>query len=169
MAARTREDPPEPSQAPPTLEPGSYLLDAVVRLWRGAHQTGNVRLRPWGVTLSAYAALRVIADQPNLTLAQLSRRNFVRPQTMTRIVNQLVKRGWIERHARPQDGRTQALLLTASGLAALNEMTIEVNKINNTIGRVLDADQIDQLGALLRTCARQVEADLNAVIPPDAA
>lgn len=151
-----------------TVEPASYLLDAVVRLMRGAHQTGNVRLRPWNITLSSYAALRVIADQPNLTLAQLSRRNFVRPQTMTRIVSELVKRGWIERRTRADDERAMALSLTEQGRTALHQMAKEVDKINETIRRVLADDQIEQVNALLRSCARQVETELGALSPPDA-
>lgn len=145
---------------PPALEPGSYLMDAVARLWRVAYQIGNVRLRPWDITLSSYAALRVIADRPDLTLAQLSRRNFVRPQTMTRMVSQLINRGWIERHMHPDDGRAYTLRVTEEGRAAMNEMTVQVNKIQESVGRVLDDEEIARISSLLRSCARQVEAEL---------
>ncbi len=150
------------------VEPASLLLDAVVRLWRATYQTGNVRLRPWNITLSSYAALRVIAEHPELTLAQLARRTFVRPQTMTRIATELERRGWIERLTQPQDGRALALSLTQAGEAALAEMATQVDQINDTIARVLDTDQIDQLNTLLRQCARQVEAELGDISPRDA-
>ncbi len=150
------------------VEPASYLLDAVVRLWRATYQTGNVRLRPWKVTLSSYAALRVISEHPELTLAQLARRNFVRPQTMTRIATELERRGWIERQTQRDDGRALALSLTEAGRAALTEMAAEVDQINDTIKRVLDEAQIDQLNGLLRECARQVEAELGEISARDA-
>ena len=167
----TAPKPARSSAAPPDLpsvEPASYMLDAVVRLWRAAYQTGNVRLRPWGVTLSSYAALRVIADQPNLTLAQLARRNFVRPQTMTRIVGQLETRGWIDRQTQPDDERAISLNPTETGRTVLTQMALEVDQINDTIKRVLDALQIDELNELLRSCARQVEAELADISPRDA-
>ena len=151
-----------------TVEPASLLLDAVVRLWRGTYQTGNVRLRPWDITLSTYAALRVIADQPDLTLGQLSRRNFVRPQTMTRIVSQLQKRGWIERQTKPGDERAMSLSLTAAGKIVLGEMAVEVGKINETLKIVLTDEQIVQVNTMLRSCARQVEIELGEISPRDA-
>jgi len=155
--------------APPALEPASYLMDAVARLWRVAYQIGNVRLRPWDITVSSYAALRVVADRPDLTLAQLSRRNFVRPQTMTRMVAQLANRGWIERHTHPEDGRAFTLRATQEGRAAVNTMTVQVNKIQGSIGRVLDDEEIARISSLLRSCARQVEAELAGSSPTPAA
>lgn len=139
------------------------MLDAVSRLFRGAYQTGNVRLRPWNVTLSTYAALRVVADHPDLTLVQLSRRQYSQPQTMTRIVAELVRRGWVERGLRAADRRVRILRATAQGLAVLDEMGTEVNKISDTILRVLDEGQIDQVEMLVRTCYRQVKLELEAM------
>ena len=167
MAAGKGASPRATPQGPGGVEPASLLLDAVVRLWRATYQTGNVRLRPWGVTLSSYAALRVIADHPELTLGQLARRNFVRPQTMTRIASELERRGWIERLSQPGDGRALALSLTPAGGTVLTEMAAQVDQINDTIRRVLDDAQIDEINELLRGCARQVEAELGEISPRD--
>ena len=159
----------EPSETPggadalSPLEPASYLMAAVARLRREPYQIGNVRLRPWDISLSSYAALRVMADRPDLTLAQLSQRNFVRPQTMTRMVSQLVVKGWIERTVRPKDGRAYSLRGTESGRAALADMTVQVNKIQDSIGRVLGDDEISRISTLIRACARMVEADIRAM------
>ena len=51
-----------------------YLSDAVSRLERAVARIGSLRLRPWHMTLSGYAAMRVLEGQPDLSLAQVSRR-----------------------------------------------------------------------------------------------
>lgn len=144
------------------LEPATYVLDAMARMHHAVFQIGTDRLRPWGITLSSYAALRVLDRRPDLTLAQLSRRCFVRPQTMTRMVTQLEKRGLIERQPRPSGGRTLSLRLTGEGLAVLRQMGGRVNKINATITGVLAPHEIEQLNSMLRRCAIEVEREIDA-------
>jgi DNA-binding MarR family transcriptional regulator len=144
------------------ITPASFLLDAVTRLNRATVQIGNERLRPWKFTLSSYVALRVIADQPHLTLTQLSRRCFARPQTMTRMVTELQRRGFVERAGRPGDERAMSLTLTTGGRDVLIQMEPVVNKINDTIAAVLTAEQIVEVDDLLRGCAHAVERDIAA-------
>lgn len=153
---------------PVPVEPASLVADAATRLHRAVVHIGSARLRPWNVTLSSYAALRVLEARPDLTLAQLSLRCFVRPQTMTRMVAQLEKRGWVERSRRPTDDRALSLRLSPHGVTALREMDPEAKKINTTIDRVLTADEIDTLNDLLRRCAAAVEDELRTAYPQEA-
>jgi len=145
----------------PQMDRATYVVDAVARLHRATHQIGNLRLQQWNMSLSSYTALRIMANRPDLSLAQLSRRCFVRPQTMTRIVTQLEGRGFVERHPRPENERALSLRPTEKGLSALAKMDEEVNKINSTITQVLDDDQIAQLDTMLRECARLVETEIK--------
>ncbi len=145
------------------MEPATYVVDAVVRLYRAVHQIGNLRLRRWDLSLSSYTALRIMANRPDLTLAQLSRRSFVRPQTMTRMVSELERRGFVERHPRPESERALSLRVTELGLAVLVDMDAQVNKINATITQVLDGAEIIQLDTMLRQCALLVEAEIKEV------
>jgi DNA-binding MarR family transcriptional regulator len=152
----------EASSGMPPITPASYLLDAVTRLNRATVQIGNDRLRPWHFTLSSYVALRVIADQPSLSLTQLSRRCFARPQTMTRMVSEMEKRGFVVRACRPGDDRAMSLTLTAVGRDVLAQMEPVVTRIDDTIASVLTAEQIGEVDGLLRQCAVAVERDIAA-------
>jgi DNA-binding MarR family transcriptional regulator len=152
----------------PDIEPASLVADAATRLHRAVVLTGTGRLRPWRTSLSSYAALRVIAARPDLTLAQLSRRCFVRPQTMTRMVRDLEARGWVIRNRKPGDDRAIAISLAAAGRSALEEMDVEARKINATIERALSEAEIEQLNDLLRRCTLEVEAELRTSYPSDA-
>lgn len=149
------------------MEPASYVADAATRLHRAVVHTGSARLRPWNITLSSYAALRVMQARPDLTLAQLSRRCFVRPQSMTRMVTQLESRGWVERSKRPSDDRALSLRLSPDGLSVLKDMDREAKKINTTIGEALTPTEIDTLNELLRRCALAVEDELRTSFPQD--
>jgi DNA-binding MarR family transcriptional regulator len=143
------------------LQPGASVVDAVTRLQRSTLRIANLRLQPWNVTLAGYVALRVIADRPDLSLAQLSRRCFVRPQTMTRTITRFVERGFIVRLPNPESERAMSLRVTELGQAALAEMGPEVNKINGTIDQLLDRDQIALLDTTLRELAGHVEAEIK--------
>jgi DNA-binding MarR family transcriptional regulator len=139
----------------------SYLLDGLFRLERAVTRIGTLRLTPWKLSLSGYAAMRIIESRPRLSLAQLSRRCFVRPQTMTRIVSTLLDRGLVVRTANPDSERAMSLTLTPEGVATLREMDAEVLKINDSFARALGDDDRQELVRMLRTAAILVEGELR--------
>nr|WP_239071984.1 MarR family transcriptional regulator [Amycolatopsis sp. SID8362] len=143
------------------MDEASSLIDAAFRFERAISRIGNARLRPWNMTLSSYTALRILANRPHLTLAQLSRRCYARPQTMTRIVTQLEKRGFVARGAHPESERALSLEVTKAGLDALEEMGTEVLKISDTLGAVLGRDEIVAADRQLRQAALVVEGELR--------
>ena len=146
---------------PPPLDDAIYAVDAIFRLERAVATIGTMRLRPWGLTLSGYAALRVLEHQPNLSLAQLSRRCFVKPQTMTRIVAELERRGYVHRGPAEESERAMALTLTDSGREAVGEMSVEVDKIQSTLEQALRPEEVIQLNSMLRRCAVLVESEIK--------
>lgn len=155
----TESRPPESSVSTPV--DATYLTDAVVRLERAISRIGNKRLARWNLSLSGYAAMKILQDRSDLSLAQLSRRCFVRPQTMTRIVTQLEERGYVLRRPHPESDRAIALALTDAGRDVLVDMDSEVLKINETLARELDADGVAFLEGALRRCAQAVEGELR--------
>ena len=110
------------------MEPASYVVDAVSRLQRAVHQMGNLRLEPWQMSLSGDAAGP--GHMPPPQRAQLARRCFVRPHTMTRIVSALEQRGLVEPQPRQ---RTGPVPRRPPPSVSQTEMAAEVNKINATI------------------------------------
>ncbi|WP_210602839.1 MarR family winged helix-turn-helix transcriptional regulator [Brevibacterium oceani] len=144
----------------------TYLVDAVFRLERATAKIGSLRLAPWKLTLSGYAALRVLDSRPHLSLAQLSRRCFVKPQTMTRIVTNLVKLGYLDRAVSPNNERAMSLTLTDHGRSTLRDMDIEVLKVNDAIAKNLDGIDLSVMVRALRDSARAVEADIQELEQP---
>ncbi|RNG35406.1 MarR family transcriptional regulator [Streptomyces botrytidirepellens] len=150
-----------PTEVTAGMDEASSMIDAAFRLERAVTRIGNTRLRPWNMTLSSYTALRILANQPHLTLAQLSRRCYARPQTMTRIVTQLENRGFVARDAHPESERALSLQVTEAGLAALGEMSEEVLKISDTLNDTLGRDDIVATDRRLRQAALVVENELR--------
>jgi DNA-binding MarR family transcriptional regulator len=150
-----------PSRTAADMDEASSLIDAAFRFERAVSRIGNARLRPWDMTLSSYTALRILANRPHLTLAQLSRRCYARPQTMTRIVTQLEKRGFVARSAHPESERALSLEVTKAGLGALEEMGAEVLKISDTLNAVLGRNEIVAADRKLRQAALVVESELR--------
>ncbi|GAB7003288.1 hypothetical protein JCM18899A_07590 [Nocardioides sp. AN3] len=141
----------------------TLLLDAVFRLERAVARIGAMRLQPWKMTLSGYAAMRVIERRPNLSLTQLSRRCFVRSQTMTRIVSNLGDAGYVERAVSPGNERAMSLTLTSRGRKVLREMDAEVLKINETLSQNLPGEDRVRMITLLRESAVAVEQEIAAL------
>ena len=138
-----------------------YVTDSVFRLERAIANIGAMRLKPWRLTLSGYAAMKILERQPNLSLAQLSRRCYVKPQTMIRIVAEMERREWIVRSANPDSERAISLALTEDGRAALSEMAAEVDKIEATLGGILGPENVPELVVALRDCAAAIETEIK--------
>ncbi|MDQ2849253.1 MAG: MarR family transcriptional regulator [Actinomycetota bacterium] len=160
--------PPNSEDFDTQIEPASYLLDAVTRVHRATVHIGNLRLASWDLTLPSYSAMRVIAAHPELSLGQLSRRCFVRPQTMTRIVTQLESRGYVARRSRPSDARAIALDITVEGRALLAEVDPTVRQINTTIQDLLGNKEIESIDAQLRRCVDALEGGIAEGWPESA-
>ncbi|GAA3311557.1 MarR family winged helix-turn-helix transcriptional regulator [Streptomyces cinereospinus] len=146
---------------PGRLDATSLMVDAVFRMERAVVRLQNQRLSAWNMTLSGYAALRVLAERPELSLAQLARRCHVRPQTMARIVTALEERGFMARSPHPESQRAISLMVTPEGRTVLDEMTRAVNEIQTDLAQVLPPDQAELLNTALRSCAAVLETQLR--------
>ena len=72
-----------------------------------------------GVTLSEYAVLVALDEQPGLSNADLARRAFVTPQTMNQVLRELETRGLVARRPHAVHGRVLQAHLTAEGARVL--------------------------------------------------
>jgi DNA-binding MarR family transcriptional regulator len=109
-------------RAPPeTLRvPGAaYLLSQV-----GAHssQRWQERLASIGLDARSVLVLRHVAADEGQTQSSLSASLAVPPSRIVGIVDELERRGLVQRRAHPNDRRAHALRLTRRGRAVLDEL-----------------------------------------------
>jgi DNA-binding MarR family transcriptional regulator len=125
------------------LAAGAEALFALLHI-----QTNAVRSiddafdRAHGTGLSGFELLaRLAAMHPDgASVRYLAEQVVVSPSRVSRLTEELVARGWLERAASPQDGRLSLVRLTGSGRAALDEM-------KGTFARALQTHLLDALTA----------------------
>ncbi|MFI5342322.1 MAG: MarR family winged helix-turn-helix transcriptional regulator [Candidatus Methylomirabilales bacterium] len=116
----------------------------------------------YGISISQSHILDVLAEEGDLTMQQLAKRMFKSVSTMTRVVGQLVRRGYVKRRQDPEDRRVVHILITPQGkaiVAAINRDLIETQKaILQSIPPDQWAGAFKVLGALAQGARRWQEA-----------
>lgn len=115
-----------------------------------AHMTRA--LHEHGVTLTQFAVLTALAEEPGLSNADLARRAFITPQSMNETLRDLEQRAWVTRSRHPTHGRILRIELTDAGRATLQACEETVTVIEQRMLADLDAGQRRQLASALRSC-----------------
>lgn len=109
-------------------------------------------LHEHGVTMTQFAVLTALAEEPGLSNAELARRAFVTPQSMNETLRDLEQRAWISRSRHPTHGRILQIGLTGQGRATLQACDAMVTVIEQRMLAGLDAGQRRELAVALRAC-----------------
>jgi DNA-binding MarR family transcriptional regulator len=109
-------------------------------------------LHEHGVTITQFAVLTALAEEPGLSNAELARRAFITPQSMNENLRELEQRTWITRSQHPTHGRILQIELTDEGRTTLQACDATVTVIEQRMLAELDPGQRRQLAAALRTC-----------------
>ena len=108
----------------------------------------------YGISISQSHILDVLAGEGDLTMQQLAKRMFKSVSTMTRVVAQLVRRGYAKRRQNPEDRRIVHVSITPQGkaiVAAVNRDLIETQK---SILQGIPPDQWEGAFRVLEALAR---------------
>jgi DNA-binding MarR family transcriptional regulator len=91
-------------------------------------------LGPYGLTVTQFAVLTALAEEPGLSNAGLARRAFVTPQSMHAVLQELESRQLLLRRAHPQHRRVLQAELTEDGRGTLE---VAANAIDAVEERML--------------------------------
>jgi DNA-binding MarR family transcriptional regulator len=100
-------------------------------------------------------ALTVLAAGEPLTQTALAARLALRKSTVSRLVDQLAARGWVERHASPDDARCRLVALTPAGREAAAGVA---RARRERIARLLDRIPPGQRAGVVEALATLTEA-----------
>ncbi|MFC7364694.1 MULTISPECIES: MarR family winged helix-turn-helix transcriptional regulator [Bhargavaea] len=94
-----------------------------------------------GLTVPQWSALRLIAEQEEMTPAELAARQFVEKPTVSRTIQQLLENGLIE--TRPgQDRRAKIILVTDHGRKVYEKASSDIEKLEReVIGDISEQEQ----------------------------
>ena len=104
-----------------------------------------------GLTFARYEALVLLAfsREGRLSMSRIGERLMVHPTSATNIVQRLVAQGFVERVPNPADRRGAFAVVTASGLAAMEAVTADLEAADFALD-MLDEAEHATLFSLLR-------------------
>jgi DNA-binding MarR family transcriptional regulator len=154
LRARPREEA-RPGPCENGTKPIGYLLKRVQHSLRLAM---DEKLREYELSTPQYAALWALGMEPGLSGAELARRCFVRPQTMSEILANLEGRDLVERKPHPVHRRVVEVHLTEAAVDLLEACEECVRNIDERMLHGLTPEGRQELSEGLRRCAEGLEA-----------
>ena len=143
---------PGPDLSTPTLLRTAYnVLSAAI--YDAVAQTGATDMRP-----AHGNAMEMLAIQDGLRLTDLAARAGMAPQSMGELVDDLVSKGYLERHEDPADRRAKRIYLTQKGRTTAAASKVAVRQIERQISEMLGARHYQQMR---RNLAAIAELDLG--------
>jgi DNA-binding MarR family transcriptional regulator len=129
----------------------------VKRLYLLASQRIDDTLKPYGLARSQWQVLSRVGRAGSLSQRDLQADMHVEPATLTRIVDTLAAKGWIERLPNPADGRGRTLRLTTAGLSVLEGVPDPVAAVEARMIARVDPASLAVLKATLETMIGDLE------------
>ena len=142
-------------------EPELHAWQAFLRAGAASTLAMEAALASTGVSHSEYDVLVNIADGPRegLRPTELAERVLITKSGLTRLLDRLVQRGYIERRACASDRRGQLIVLTAEGRHAFRRATpIVVRAIGAIFAERFTERDIDALRSACDRIASAAEA-----------
>lgn len=133
---------------------GSYIKRAEQAL----NAAKNAALKPAGVTVSQYAALLYLVENPGISAAALARLCGVTPPTMNTVLTNLVDRGLIERTPHAWHKNVLETRLTEAGEKAMRDADARAIAVERAVAAGFTEDERQTLIDLLTRCADLFDA-----------
>lgn len=131
-----------------TLGPGH--LDSYLFYWVG--QIDNLykraildALRPMRINLAWWRTLAVLTERGPLTVGELARITVIERTALTRVIDQMVKRGFVKRIGRKGDGRVVEIHIQPEGRALFERILPEARAVYARATTGLSAQSVKAL------------------------
>jgi DNA-binding MarR family transcriptional regulator len=104
------------------------------------------------LTVTQFAVLTALDEEPGLSNAELARRAFVTPQSMHAVLQELERLQFVVRRPHPQHQRVLQAELTVTGRRTLKSAANAVNAVEEQMLRKLSNPARSRLGSALSSC-----------------
>ncbi|HEX7082823.1 MAG TPA: MarR family transcriptional regulator [Gaiellaceae bacterium] len=130
----------------------------VARLERAIRKAINERVKRHGLTTLQYTTLSVLGVGGQLSNAQLARRAYMTPQSMSEVLDALEGKGLVERQQHPNHRRVYPARLTAQGRRVLASCDEAVDELEEEMLTGLGAREVTALRRALVSAVRSLHA-----------
>ncbi|MBL3658108.1 MarR family winged helix-turn-helix transcriptional regulator [Fulvivirga sediminis] len=106
--------------------------------------------KPFNITNQQYNVLRILRGQhpKSISTSGIKDRMLDKNSDVSRIVDRLTLKGWVQKTVCPDDRRLVDVIITSEGLELLESMDTDVKKHNDHLG-TLTEEEAKQLSELL--------------------
>lgn len=129
----------------------------VKRVQQGLRRRCDAALKPTGLSMAQYAALRALAEHPDASAAELARLCFVTRQSLQDLLTGLRTAGLVETVDAPPRGRARALRLTRRGSRQLKAADDAVFGVEALMLRGISPNTQRSFAEALIRCAQNLE------------
>jgi DNA-binding MarR family transcriptional regulator len=151
----------EPARLEDLHDPSEPRISYVVaRLERAVRKSINARVSKYGLTTLQYTTLSVLGRRGELSNAQLARRAYMTPQSMSEVIEALEEKGLITRAPHPNHRRVYPAALTAEGRRVLAACDAEVDEFEQEMLAPLSPRERRALQSGLIKAVRALRAGL---------
>ena len=123
----------------------SYLLYLLAASSEAASHQFHLRVRELGLRVPEWRVLACLYDQDGLMITQLAKYSLLEQSRMTRIVDQMEKRGLVVRKSDKGDGRRVRVHLTDTGQKLSSEVVEEAREHERTLLSALNQSDADRI------------------------
>jgi len=121
------------------------LGEIIRKLVRAFQMFERDRVKVLGFTFSQCYALLEVARDEGLTMNDLSERMNLDGSTMTRVVDVLVRDGWLERNRPEEDRRVVRVFLTEKGRRMASRLEESIEAYYRDVLKNLPAGHVDEV------------------------
>lgn len=163
MPIEPTSEPPEDSASGDLAQSAreTYLLHLLASAATYRDRELDRRFEPLGLTVEKYRAMLAIARFTDCTMTELAQFTFIDRTTLTRMIDQLVTRGWVTRGHAPRDRRHVVLGLTPEGMAVGTRAVEELTAANIRAVTGASADQVETTIETLQMVLRNLIPDAH--------
>lgn len=134
----------------------SILLDCTARRIKQYAQN-EFNVGDFGITVDQWAVLRTLHEHPDLSQKELAERCGKDQPTLTRIVDLLVKKEYVERIIHPSDRRSFIVHLSKKGTDKIDELSPRIKEIRMKAWENLEETDFHALKRILNTIYNNLE------------
>lgn len=127
-----------------------YALDKAIKSYR---QFAQQRIKEEGfkITIDQWLVIKTLLENPSIKQKDLSVNVFKDEASVTRIIGNLVRDGYLNRKIDPTDRRKSILNVTDKGRSIIEDVQVVVDQNRKDALDGLDQQQIEQLHGILKT------------------
>ncbi|MCF1749956.1 MarR family winged helix-turn-helix transcriptional regulator [Mariniradius sediminis] len=126
----------------------SFLLDRTARRVKQYAQR-KFKLEDFDITVDQWLILKNLSENELMSQSEMAQILFKDQPTLTRIIDILTKKGYVERVPHPNDRRSFQLVLTQTGAEKVEELKPKVSEIRQKAWENLNEGDFEEFKRIL--------------------